>query len=113
DLLWKFIDAQTVLVGHSLNNDLAVLGMVHTRVVDSAIITRLAVGEDCKRHWALKTLVRQFLDRDIQAGNDGHDGVEDTYAAREVTLWCLRKASKLQAWAAGERRIIAKKHIKK
>ncbi|GAB1214977.1 hypothetical protein ATERTT37_004159 [Aspergillus terreus] len=113
NLLWQFIDAQTILIGHSLNNDLAVLGMVHTCVVDSAIITRLAVGEDCRRQWALKTLVRQFLDRDIQAGNDGHDCVEDTYATREVVLWCVRNASKLQAWAAGERAIIAKKHKEK
>lgn len=112
DLLWQFIDAQTVLIGHSLYNDLAALGMVHIRVVDSAIITRVAVGEDCQRHWALKTLCQQFLDRDIQARNDGHDCVEDTYAAREVILWCLRNASKLQAWAADERRIIAEKYKK-
>ncbi|KAL2795441.1 hypothetical protein BJX66DRAFT_302078 [Aspergillus keveii] len=108
-LLWSFIDAQTILIGHSLNNDLAVLGMVHTRVVDSAIMTRLAVGEDCQRHWALKILGKQFLDRDIQTGNDGHDCLEDTYAAREVVLWCLRNPFKLQAWAADERELIAEK----
>ncbi|PWY64454.1 hypothetical protein BO83DRAFT_402559 [Aspergillus eucalypticola CBS 122712] len=113
DLLWQFIDARTVLIGHSLNNDLAVLGMIHTRIVDSAIMTRVAVGEDCQRHWALKTLCHQLLDREIQAGNDGHDCVEDTYAAREVILWCLRNAFKLQAWAAEERRIIAEKYKKK
>lgn len=107
NLLWQFIDAQTVLIGHSLNNDLAVLGMVHTRVVDSAIITRVAVGENCRRRWALKKLVQQFLDLNIQGGNDGHDCVEDTYAAREFILWCLRNASQLQAWAANERRIMA------
>lgn len=107
DLLWQFIDAQTVLVGHSLNNDLAVLGMVHTRVVDSAIVTRVAVAEDCKRRWALRKLVQQFLVLDIQAGNDGHDCVEDTYAAREVVLWCLRNASRLQVWAADQRRVMA------
>ncbi len=107
DLLWQFIDAQTVLIGHSLNNDLAVLGMVHTRVVDSAMITRVAVAEDCKRRWALRKLVQQFLVLDIQAGNDGHDCVEDTYAAREVILWCLRNASRLQVWAANERRAMA------
>ncbi|KAL3454590.1 hypothetical protein BJX65DRAFT_301226 [Aspergillus insuetus] len=109
DLLWQFIDARTILIGHSLNNDLAVLGMVHTRVVDSAIMTRLAVGEECQRHWALKILVKQFLDRDIQTGNGGHDCLEDTYAAREVVLWCLRNPSKLQAWAADERELIAEK----
>jgi DNA polymerase III epsilon subunit-like protein len=109
NLLWSFIDAQTVLIGHSLNNDLAVLGMVHTHVVDSATMTRLAVGEDCQRHWALRILMKQFLERDIQTGNDGHDCLEDTYAAREVVLWCLRNPSKLQAWAADERELIAEK----
>lgn len=113
NLLWQFIDAQTVLIGHSLNHDLAALGMVHTHIVDSAIITRVAVGEDCQQHWALKTLCQQFLDWDIQARNDGHNCVEDTYAAREVILWSLQNASKLQAWAADEQRVIAKKHKKK
>jgi DNA polymerase III epsilon subunit-like protein len=109
DLLWRAIDTRTVLIGHSLNNDLGVLGMVHTRIVDSAIMTRLAVGEDCQRHWALKILVKQFLDRDIQTGNHGHDCLEDTFAAREVVLWCLRSPSELQAWAAEERKIMAEK----
>ncbi|CEL06026.1 hypothetical protein ASPCAL07138 [Aspergillus calidoustus] len=109
DLLWRVIDTRTVLIGHSLNNDLGVLGMVHTRIVDSAIMTRLAVGEDCQRHWALKILVKQFLDRDIQTGNHGHDCLEDTFAAREVVLWCLRSPSELQAWAAEERKIMAEK----
>ncbi|KAJ0422233.1 hypothetical protein BJY00DRAFT_280453 [Aspergillus carlsbadensis] len=109
DLLWQFVDARTVLIGHSLNNDLAVLGMVHTRVVDSAIMTRLAVGEDCQRHWALKVLVQQFLGLEIQTGNDGHDCLEDTYATREAVLWCLRNPSKLQDWAADERELIAQK----
>lgn len=109
ELLWQFIDAQTVLIGHSLHHDLAVLGMIHTCVLDSATMTRVAVGEDCQRHWALKTLVQQFLNQDIQAGNRGHDCVEDTYAAREVVLWCLRNTTQLQAWAANERRIIAEK----
>lgn len=109
ELLWHFIDAQTVLIGHSLHHDLAVLGMIHTCVLDSATMTRVAVGEDCQRHWALKTLVQQFLNQDIQAENRGHDCVEDTYAAREVVLWCLRNTTQLQAWAANERRIIAEK----
>lgn len=110
DLLWQFIDAQTILIGHSLHHDLAVLGMVHTCVVDSATMTRIAVGEDCQRNWALKTLVRQYLDRDIQTGKGGHDCVEDTYAAREVVLWCLQNTTQLQVWAANERKIIAEKN---
>ncbi|KAL2835984.1 ribonuclease H-like domain-containing protein, partial [Aspergillus pseudoustus] len=109
DRLWGVIDASTVLIGHSLNNDLGVLGMVHARVLDSAILTREAVGGGCNRHWALKVLVQRFLAREIQTGRDGHDCLEDTFAAREVVLWCLRNNAELQAWAAEERGIIAEK----
>ncbi|KAL3457970.1 ribonuclease H-like domain-containing protein [Aspergillus heterothallicus] len=111
-LLWRFIDGQTVLIGHGLNNDLGVLGVVHTRVVDSAILTRLAVGGDCNRHWALKVLMKQFLGLEIQTGKDGHDCLEDTFAAREVVLWCLRNPAQLEAWAAGEREIMEEKKRK-
>ncbi|KAL4866681.1 hypothetical protein BDV12DRAFT_198902 [Aspergillus spectabilis] len=107
--LWHFIDEETVLIGHSLNFDLDVLGMVHTRVVDSALVTRDAVGRDCNRFWALKTLAREFLDREIQTGAGGHDCLEDTFAAREVVLWCLRNPDQLQTWAAAQRMIMAEK----
>ncbi|KAL4866238.1 hypothetical protein BDV12DRAFT_173319 [Aspergillus spectabilis] len=114
ELVWHFIDAQTILIGHSLNNDLSVLGMVHTQVVDSAILTRVAVAEECQRHWALKILVQQFLNLEIQAGgSSGHDCLEDTFAAREVVLWCLRNPFKLWAWAANEQEIMAEKARKK
>ncbi|KAL4875985.1 hypothetical protein BJY04DRAFT_210883 [Aspergillus karnatakaensis] len=103
DALWRVIDSQTVLVGHSLNFDLDVLGMVHTRVVDSAILTRDAVGADCRRFWGLKSLVREFIGREVQSGKGGHDGLEDTFATREVVLWCLRNPGELEGWAAVQR----------
>jgi len=112
--LCGYIDASTVLIGHGLNNDLSVLGMVHTRVVDSAILTRETVGGDCDRHWALRVLVERFLAMEIQTGGmDGHDCLEDTFAAREVVLWCLRNPAELEEWAAEEREIIAEKERKK
>ncbi|KAL4952894.1 ribonuclease H-like domain-containing protein [Aspergillus filifer] len=102
EAICRFIDADTILIGHGLNNDLNVLGMVHSRVVDSAILTRLVVDGHCQRHWKLRTLAREFLGLSIQTGDgkDGHDCVEDTFAAREVVLWCLLNSDKLQAWAA-------------
>ncbi|KAF4772638.1 hypothetical protein HAV15_012282 [Penicillium sp. str.  len=39
DKLWEFMDDSTVLVGHSLQYDLEVLGISHAKVVDSAILT--------------------------------------------------------------------------
>jgi hypothetical protein len=112
DLLWMFVDKQTILIGHSLHYDLAVLGMVHQRIVDSAILTRDAVAgakEDCARFWALKKLARTFFGLEIQTGKDGHDCLEDTFAAREVVLWCLGNPEKLREWAAGEREAMALK----
>ncbi|KAL4986440.1 ribonuclease H-like domain-containing protein [Aspergillus falconensis] len=115
-LLWGFVNEQTILIGHSLHHDLAVLGMVHARVVDSAILTRDAVAggrEDCARFWALKTLARTLLGLEIQTGKNGHDCLEDTLAARELVLWCLRNPTKLGEWAAGEREIMALKEERK
>ncbi|KAK3401347.1 hypothetical protein B0T20DRAFT_491872 [Sordaria brevicollis] len=36
--VWKFVGPDTVVVGHSVGNDLGVLRMIHPRVVDSLII---------------------------------------------------------------------------
>ncbi|KAL4778108.1 ribonuclease H-like domain-containing protein, partial [Aspergillus varians] len=113
ELLWRFIDRETVLIGHSLHNDLLVLGMVHGCVVDSCIVTRDAVGEGCARLWGLRALALQFLEREIQASSSGHDCLEDAFAAREVVLWCLRNDSQLRVWAAAEWEIIAQKQKEK
>lgn len=72
ELVWRFIDQETVLMGHALQNDLAVLGIVHGNVVDSAILTGDAVGFGCRRSWALRTLTLEILGTEIQTGN-GHD----------------------------------------
>jgi DNA polymerase III epsilon subunit-like protein len=42
--LWKLIDQNTILVGHALQHDLDVLRMVHTWVMESAILARNAVS---------------------------------------------------------------------
>ena len=96
--LWKYIDANTVLIGHSLHNDLDILRVIHTRVVDSAILAKNAVGTN--RQWALKTLCQDLMGIDIQSnGRKGHDCLEDALAAREVVLWCIQNPQSLSAWA--------------
>jgi hypothetical protein len=69
--LWEYADLQTILIGHSLNFDLDVLGIFHSSVVDSAILTGEAVfittspSRPLKRLWSLKTLSREFLNYEI------------------------------------------------
>lgn len=97
--LWKHIDTKTILVGHALHHDLDVLRMIHTRVVDSAILAKNAVGAGVTRQWGLKTLCKEFLSTQIQDhGKKGHDCLEDTYATREVVLWCANNEAEFKAW---------------
>lgn len=37
--LAQFVDAETIFVGHGLENDLKALRLVHTRVIDTAIVS--------------------------------------------------------------------------
>jgi DNA polymerase III epsilon subunit-like protein len=101
--LWEYIDADTILVGHALHHDLNVLGMFHSRVVDTAILSAQAVFPEMRdrhfpRQWGLKKLCGYFLDILIQTGKKGHDCLEDTLATRELVLSCLVYPERLMAW---------------
>ncbi|PYH46220.1 uncharacterized protein BP01DRAFT_391058 [Aspergillus saccharolyticus JOP 1030-1] len=104
--LWEYIDAETVLIGHALQNDLNALGIIHPRVVDSQILTGEAIAAAGAAATAsslplvaLKTLTKELAGYDIQVGRKGHDALEDTYATRDVVVWCLRYPQALEEWA--------------
>ncbi|KAJ9223909.1 hypothetical protein C8Q69DRAFT_453219 [Paecilomyces variotii] len=107
--LFKFIDESTILIGQSLHHDLDVLRVVHFNVIDTAIITQMAVDKECNRRWGLKTLCGAFLEREIQNKKTGHDCLEDVFATREVLWWCLRFPDRLAVWAEEEREAMRKK----
>ena len=103
--LWKYIDADTILVGHSMQHDLDVLRMIHTQVIDAAILTKSAVMVGCNRVWSLKVLCEELLGMKIQTGGkNGHVCAEDTFAAREVVLMCCQHPERLEAWATVKRK---------
>ncbi|OOF98999.1 hypothetical protein ASPCADRAFT_204674 [Aspergillus carbonarius ITEM 5010] len=107
--LWEFVDSDTVLIGHALQNDLDTLGMIHSRVVDSSILTAEAVfntlrpTEPFPRVWGLKALAGDMLARKIQSGRRGHRAVEDAAATRDVVMWCLKNPDLLNSWADNAR----------
>ncbi|PWY69672.1 hypothetical protein BO94DRAFT_477708, partial [Aspergillus sclerotioniger CBS 115572] len=90
--VWDFVNADTILVGQSLNFDLKVLGMVHWRVVDSFILVKEGGFRAGGGSMRLKNLVEDFVGVRIQTGDGetGHDCLEDTFGAREVVVWCWR-----------------------
>ena len=102
--LWRFIDHDTLLVGHALQHDLTALHLIHFRIVDTSIVTRTAVGQNCRRSWSLRVLSEQLTRISIQnGGKQGHDCLEDTLATREVLLRCILSPNELSAWASVQR----------
>ncbi|KAK4429579.1 Small RNA degrading nuclease 5 [Sesamum alatum] len=87
DLL-QLVHKETILVGHSLENDLLALKMRHELVIDTAILYRHPRGRSYKP--ALRVLTRKFLSREIQDSGNGHDSVEDARATMELALLKIR-----------------------
>ena len=67
-----------MLVGHSLENDLKALKIVHERVVDTSVLFPHPRGYPFRR--GLRALAEEYLKISIQGGA-GHDSAEDARAA--------------------------------
>ena len=81
--IMAIISASDVLIGHSLENDLHALRLVHCNVVDTAVL----YGE--VRKPSLRHITKQFLHRTIQTGE--HNSAEDALAALDLAYlkFCL------------------------
>eukprot|EP00276_Gloeochaete_wittrockiana_P024629 CAMPEP_0184366844 /NCGR_PEP_ID=MMETSP1089-20130417/155649_1 /TAXON_ID=38269 ORGANISM="Gloeochaete wittrockiana, Strain SAG46.84" /NCGR_SAMPLE_ID=MMETSP1089 /ASSEMBLY_ACC=CAM_ASM_000445 /LENGTH=726 /DNA_ID=CAMNT_0026708603 /DNA_START=15 /DNA_END=2195 /DNA_ORIENTATION=+ len=72
----------TYLVGHSLENDLVALKVMHERIIDTAVIYGHPRGPPYKP--ALRHLARSVLGVTIQDGEDGHDSVQDSVSCMKL-----------------------------
>lgn len=103
--LWNLIDQNTIIVGHALLHDLNILGMVHTRIVDSAMLVGNEIGTS-RGQLGLQKLCKELLGLDIRTRIDKrglHDCLEDVLATREVVLWCTQNQPKFEVWAKTRR----------
>ncbi|KAI0268254.1 hypothetical protein BC834DRAFT_923325 [Gloeopeniophorella convolvens] len=101
--LGKLVGADTILLGHSLENDLRALRIVHRRVVDTVTLFPHPRGPPYRR--ALRDLSREFLGRGIQTGGPtvGHSSVEDSVATLDLVKWfVLNKKSKPSLGGGGK-----------
>lgn len=71
------INANSILIGHGLENDLNVMRIIHRRIIDTAILYSKG-----KYKTSLKNLAFEFLSRKIQTGE--HDSSEDAIATMDV-----------------------------
>ena len=87
--LRAILKREHILLGHSLENDLRALKIVHRRVLDTALLFSDSRGHPYKP--ALRHLAKKYLSATIQTDAGGHDSVEDaTTVLRLVKLKLAR-----------------------
>ncbi|WIA11560.1 hypothetical protein OEZ85_011669 [Tetradesmus obliquus] len=83
----RHVKPHTLLVGHSLDNDLAALKMCHCRVLDTVALFPHPRGPPYKS--SLRYLASKYLQRAIQEGE--HDSAVDARAAMDLALLKIEK----------------------
>lgn len=89
-IMLSIVKSQDIIIGHSLEQDLAVLKIRHQRVIDTSILDWEDGGihkSHNKRKPSLKQLANMFLGIDIQSEvRRGHDSTEDALATLNLVL---------------------------
>lgn len=82
--LIQLMTPETVLIGHSLENDLNALRLIHVHIADSALLYPHAKGLPFRQ--SLRNLTQDHLGRLIQTNSagEGHDAEEDAKAALDL-----------------------------
>lgn len=88
--LRELLPPDAILVGQSLNIDLHALKMMHPYVIDTSLIYNFT-GERTRKP-KLKVLAKEFLNQNIQSGNNGHCSVEDSLASLKLVQLKLSKS---------------------
>uniref|UniRef100_A0A3Q3K9T3 Exonuclease domain-containing protein n=1 Tax=Monopterus albus TaxID=43700 RepID=A0A3Q3K9T3_MONAL len=93
-VLLSMFSAESILIGHSLESDLLALKLIHSFVVDTAVVFPHRLGLPYKR--ALKSLMADHLKRIIQDNVEGHDSSEDASACMELMMWKIKEDAKVK-----------------
>lgn len=84
----KLLSNGTILVGHSLNNDLEVLKLDHPRVIDTSLIFKYV---DEYRRPSLYNLCKSVLGYEIRKKGTPHNCLDDASAAMKLVLAIIER----------------------
>ncbi|XP_032821901.2 RNA exonuclease 1 homolog isoform X1 [Petromyzon marinus] len=88
------LSADSILLGHSLESDLFALKIIHSTVVDTAVVFPHRMGSPYKR--ALRTLMAEHLQRIIQNDVGGHNSTEDAASCMELMIYKIKEDAKVK-----------------
>lgn len=96
--LLELFTPHTILLGHSLESDLAAMKLTHPFIIDTSLIYPHPRGPPLRS--SLKFLAQKYLRRDIQQQDSrGHNSVEDALAVLDLVKL---KCEKGPAWGTSE-----------
>lgn len=98
--LTSLLPPHCILIGHSLENDLLALKMIHPFVIDTSCLFPYSVNYTHKPK--LQFLAKKFLGVDIQVSDDGHSSLQDASACMEIVLKKLRCGDKMSLVCKGK-----------
>ncbi|KAG0023096.1 hypothetical protein BGZ80_010398 [Entomortierella chlamydospora] len=88
--LQELVTYDTILVGHSLENDMKVLKFAHPFIIDTTVIYHHTRGPPFRA--SLKWLAQKWLSRRIQEGGEhGHNSEEDAQACMDLAKLKIRE----------------------
>ncbi|KAJ7992949.1 hypothetical protein DPEC_G00267380 [Dallia pectoralis] len=93
-VMLNMFNAESILIGHSLESDLFALKIIHSTVVDTSLVFPHRLGLPYKR--ALRNLMADHLKRIIQDSVEGHDSSEDACACMQLMMWKIREDAKVK-----------------
>ncbi|KAI9497392.1 ribonuclease H-like domain-containing protein [Zychaea mexicana] len=73
--LFKYVDANTILLGHGLENDMNALRLLHPKIIDT--VTLYPHPKGLPFRYGLRVLSTKILQKFIQDSTEGHDSFED------------------------------------
>jgi hypothetical protein len=90
--LCKYVDKETIVVGHNLRSDLDALRIVHGRAVDVAkVAEKAAKGPLSKPQLGLDSMCRDFPEITLKSDPEyGRDVLMNAFAIREMALWVMK-----------------------
>jgi hypothetical protein len=99
--LWKFVDKETIIIGHNLRTDLDALRMIHGRASDVAgVFEQTANGPLSRQQVSLESLSHGLLEKELQTDpRSGRDVLTNAFAARELALCRIKFHDKWVKWA--------------
>ncbi|KAI8603586.1 hypothetical protein EDD21DRAFT_368710 [Dissophora ornata] len=88
--LLQLIDKDTIIIDQSLENDFKVLRLIHTRVIDTAMLYPHPQRFQNFRY-SLQRLAREHLQIRIQDSEEGHDSYEDAKTCLDLVRLKITK----------------------